>query len=181
MARTTPLTRTGWTVAFWLGLATLWPGRAAAQTEPDVSRQLAVLDKFVGTWDVTVRVKRPKELVVTYTERTTWGPGRRWLRGDTGAKSDGNHDWSMTGFDQASGGYPIWIFSSTGAWYHLAPGKWNDAQQSIEWKAPPMSPVSHLSRCTFVDARTRHCSTLVKDWKGAVLLEQDLTATRRGP
>jgi hypothetical protein len=164
-----------------LALAGLMPHRAAAQTEPDVSRQLAVLERFVGTWDVAVHVKRPKDMVVTYTESVVWAHGKRWLRSDTGVKSDGTQDWSTTGFDQASGGYPTWIFSSTGAWYFLAPGQWDEAARSIEWKSPPLLPVSHRTHCTFTDARTRQCSTLVKNWAGHVLLEQDYKAVRREP
>ena len=162
-------------------LAALNCSAAVAQTEPDLSRQLAVLDRFVGTWDVTVTITRPKKLVVTYAEIVAWAPGRRWLRGDTGIKSDGTQDWSMTGFDQPSGGYHLWIFSSTGVWYYLAPGKWDEARHSIEWKSPPFSPVSHLTHCTFTDARTRRCTSVVKDFKGSVVLEQEYTAKRREP
>ena len=164
-----------------LWLVSLWPGAAAAQGEPDVSRQLAVLSRFVGTWDVVVHIKRPKDMVVTYVETSVWAPGQRLLRGDTGLKSDGTQDWSITLFDQASGGFQIWIFSSTGAWYFLPPARWDEAHSSIEWTNPPFSPVSHLTRCVFADARTRHCTTLVKDWKGSVLLEQDYTGKRREP
>jgi hypothetical protein len=156
-------------------------GGVAAQAESDVSRQLAVLERFVGTWDVSVRVKRPAQAVVTYTETVVWADGKRWLRGDTGPKSDGTRDWSMTGFDEASGGYPLWIFSSTGAWYYLAPGKWDEGARSIDWRNPPLLPVSHRTHCVFVDARTRQCSSVVKDWKGSVLLEQDYKAVRREP
>lgn len=167
------------TAIFWL--AALSYGTAVAQPKPDVSRQLAVLDQFVGTWDVTVTVTRPKKRVVTYSEVITWAPGRHWLRGDTGLKSDQTQEWSMTGFDKPSGGYHLWIFSSTGEWYYLAPGKWDEARRSIEWKSPPFSPVSHLTRCTFTDPRTRHCTSLVKDFKGSAVLEQEYTAKRREP
>jgi hypothetical protein len=106
-------------------------------------------------------------------------PGGKLLRSNTSVKADGSQDWSMMTFDPASGGYPLWIFSSTGAAYYLAPGKWNEGTRSIAWQAPPSSPVSHVTRCTFDDERTRSCETLVKDWKGSVLLEQSYTAVRR--
>lgn len=166
-------------IGLWLAL--MWPAMAAPQAEADLMRQHAVLERLVGIWDVTVQVKRPKELVVTYTEVTAWAPGKRLLRSETGVKPDGSQDWSMMVYDQASGGYPLWIFSSTGAWYYFAPGQWDEAQRSIEWKSLPLMPLSYVMRCVFADARTRHCSTLVKSWTGAVLLEQDYTARRREP
>jgi len=66
-----------------------------------------------------------------------------------------------------------------GATFYLAPGKWDEQTHSISWEAPAASPVSHKTRCTFVDERTRSCETIVKDWKGSVLLEQGYTAVRR--
>lgn len=169
--------------ALYLGLAivSLGPRVAFALTEDELARKLAVLERFVGTWDVVVQVKRPIEKTVSYTEQSLLAPGKRLLRGDTGLKSDGQQDWTMTTFDQASGGYPMWIFSSSGVWYYLAPGQWDEAKLSIEWKSPPLLPVSHVTRCSFVDARTRRCHTLVKDFVGKVMLEQEYTARRREP
>ena len=169
----------------WLGLglafALCHAPAAPAQTEADLSRQLAVLERFVGTWDVTVQVKQPKPLVLNYIETSAWAPGRALLRGETGIKPDKSQDWSMMVFDQASGGYPLWIFSSTGAWYYFAPGQWDEAKRSIEWKSLPLMQLSYVMRCVFPDARTRQCHTLVKDFMGRVLLEQDYTARRREP
>lgn len=162
-----------------LAFAGSWPGAGLAQAEADLARQLAVLERFAGTWDVVVQVRRPVEKTVTYTEVAVLAPGNRLLRGDTGLKSDGQQDWTMTTFDPASGGYPMWIFSSSGAWYHLAPGQWDESQLSLVWKSPPLSPVSHVTRCSFADARTRHCQTLVKDFLGRVMLDQEYTARRR--
>jgi hypothetical protein len=164
-----------------LAIAGLWSFASAAQPQAELARKLAVLERFVGTWDVVVQVKRPAEKTVSYTEVAVLAPGKRLLRGDTGPKSDGHQDWTMTTFDQASGGYPMWIFSSSGVWYYLAPGQWDEAKLSIEWKSPPLLPVSHVTRCSFADARTRRCHTLVKDFLGKVVLEQEYTARRREP
>jgi hypothetical protein len=146
---------------------------APARAAPDV------LKRFAGEWDVTVSVRRPIKVTVRYTESAVLAPGGKLLRSSTSVKADGTQDWSMMTFDKAAGGYPLWIFSSTGAAYYLAPGKWNEDTRSIVWQAPAASPVSHQTRCAFDDERTKTCETLVKDWKGGVLLEQSYTAVRR--
>ena len=117
---------------------------------------------------------------VRYSETAVLSPGGKLLRSATSVEPDGTQDWSMMLFDPAKGGgYPLWIFSSTGAVYPLAPGKWNDQEKSMTWEAPPGSPVSHVTHCSFSDERTKSCQTLVKNWKGSVMLEQSYTAIRR--
>ena len=160
----------------WLATAVAFAAPTLAAPDP---RQLAVLKRFAGEWDVSVSVRRPIKTVVRYTESAVLTPGGRLLRTSTSVKPDGSQDWSMMTFDPASGGYPIWIFTSSGATFYLAPGKWDEQTHSISWEAPAASPVSHKTRCTFVDERMRSCETIVKDWKGSVLLEQGYTAVRR--
>jgi hypothetical protein len=165
--------------------AGLWVSLVHAQ-EPaplpaDVAAKLQVLDHFRGTWDATLKTTRPTRSVVTYTETYTWVLGGRFLHGDTGLKSDGVRDTIMGTYDPASGGYPFWIFSSSGVWFYLSPGSWNEASRTLQWKNAHDMTVSYQSRCTFSDAKTRRWSVLVKDWKGSVLLEQEGSAVRREP
>lgn len=150
-----------------------------APLTPEISAKLKVLDVFGGTWDVTVRTRLPKPTVVTYTETYTWALDRRFLHGDSGRKSDGTQDLVMATYDQPSGGYPFWIFSSSGAWVYLAPGVWDESSRTMAWKNPPNVGITYLTRCVFADAKNRRCTTLVKDWKGGVLLDQEASAVRR--
>jgi hypothetical protein len=168
----------------WAVLAAgLWAHSAGAQTPapltPEISAKLKVLDVFRGSWDVTVRTRLPRPTVVTYTETYTWALDQRFLHGDSGRKSDGTQDLVMATYDQPSGGYPFWIFSTSGAWIYLAPGVWDEAQRTMVWKNPPNVAVTYLTRCVFPDTKSRRCSTLVKDWKGSVLLDQEASAVRR--
>jgi uncharacterized protein DUF1579 len=146
---------------------------------PDIAGKLDVLDRFRGTWDVTVKTRQPKASVVTYTETFGWILEHRFLRGDSGRKSDGTQDVMMTTYDQPTGGYPFWIFSSSGAYIYLAPGTWDETSRTFLWKNPPGAPVEYVSRCVFPDNKVRRCTSTVKDWKGKVLLEQEVSAARR--
>ncbi|MEO8805110.1 MAG: hypothetical protein ABI433_03455 [Burkholderiaceae bacterium] len=173
-----------WLLSASIVLATsLFAPAAGAQMPapltPEISAKLKVLDVFSGTWDVTVRTRLPKPAVVTYTETYTWALDRRFLHGDSGRKSDGTQDLVMATYDQPSGGYPFWIFSSSGAWTYLAPGQWDATSRTMVWKNPPNIPITYLSRCEFPDAKSRRCSTFVKNWTGAVLLDQEASAVRR--
>ena len=145
------------------------------------AEKLAVLDRFAGTWDVTITTRRPKPAVVTYMFTYAWVLDHRYLQGDTGIKSDGTQDLVIFTYEQASNGYPLWIFYSSGAWIYLPPGVWDESSRTMTWKSAPTLTVSYLNRCSFQDAKTQRCTVLVKDWRGTVLLEQDSVALRRAP
>lgn len=139
----------------------------------------AVLERYRGTWDVTIRTRQPKLAAVTSTETWDWTLDRRFLRGDTGIRSDGSQDNVIAGYDPTTRGFPFWIFSSTGAVIFLAPGVWNPTTQTLEWKNEAGANIQYLIRCTFVERNQRQCTALAKDWKGKVLLDQETVAVRR--
>jgi hypothetical protein len=142
-------------------------------------RHLDVLDHFIGTWRVSLRTIAPQPTIVTYTESYAWTLGRRFVRAEVDNRSDGISTLAIGSFDTASGGYPFWIFMSNGAWFYLEPGQWDARERSMTWTASAASPVAHRSRCVFPEPDLRLCHTLVKDWKGSVLLEQESRAERQ--
>lgn len=158
---------------------------ARAQTEPpaplspESAAKLEVLDRFRGIWSVTVKSRQPKVPDITYTQTNDWVLGHRFMRGDTGRKSDKSQDVSMITYDAAARGYPLWIFSSSGAALYLAPGSWDEASRTMHWKNPPFVPVIYRLDCDYSDPNKSHCVTLVKTMVGKVLLDQESTAVRR--
>ncbi|MGH8727605.1 MAG: hypothetical protein ACREV9_05510 [Burkholderiales bacterium] len=137
------------------------------------------LDRFLGRWDVRVKTLRPKVSEVTYTETYEWVLDRQFLRGMTGRKSDGTEDVIYATYDPLVKGYPFWIFSSSGTYVYLAPATWDARKRTMEWTNPPNSDISWSGRLIFTDENTRRWTTVVKDWKGAVLLEHEGSAIRR--
>lgn len=162
-----------------VGLAFAAPKAAAQAPSPEIAARLAVLDVFLGSWDVTVNIRQPAPAVVTYTETYEWALGGHFLRGDSGPKSDGTRDLVIATYVPGVDGYPFWIFSSSGAWFYLEPGQWDARTRTLEWRHAANSPVSYIVRCRFPDTHTRHCVSLVKDWKGKLLLDQEASARRR--
>ncbi|MGH8676089.1 MAG: hypothetical protein ACREVG_17515 [Burkholderiales bacterium] len=126
-----------------------------------------------------MKIQRPRPAQVTYTETYDWVLDRRFMRGDSGRKSDGSQEIVMATYDPASKGYPFWIFSSSGSYTYLPPARWDEGGNAMEWKNPGGTDLNYSARCVFADSRTRRCSVLVKDWKGKVLLESEGTAVRR--
>ena len=161
-------------LAMSLALAT-----GLAHAAPEAPRGPAVLERFVGDWEVQVEVVRPAKVFTRYFESAVLAPGGKLLRSSSSVKADRTQDWSMVAFDEASGGYSLSLFSSTGAASHLGPARWDEATRSIAWKTAAGSPVSRQMRCVFSDERTRRCETLVRDRKGVVILQQSETAIRR--
>jgi hypothetical protein len=173
----------GWcAIAVGLGFsfaAPLASAQAPLPQSPEVLQKLKVLDHFVGQWQVTVKTYQPAVTVVTYTEISEWVLDQKYLRMDSGRKSDGTQDVAMLTYDAPFDGYPLWNFSSTGAWIYLAPGSWDETNRTMTWKNPPDSTLTYVTRCIFADERTRHCKSLVRDWKGATVLNQEALAVRR--
>jgi hypothetical protein len=105
---------------------------------------------------------------------------RQFLRGVTGRKSDGTEDVIYGTYDAKMKGYPFWIFSSSGTYVYLAPATWDASKRTMEWKNPANSDITYSGRLIFPDENTRRWTTVVKDWKGTVLLELEGSAVRRG-
>ena len=138
-----------------------------------------VLEKFVGRWNVSVKMLQPQMSDQTYIETYEWMLDRKFVRAKTEGKADGTEDIVIGGYDAMTNKYPFWIFSSTGSFFYLASGSWDARSRTLEWKSPPISDVSYLGRCIFSEESSRRCTLIVKAWFGKVLLEQESTAVRR--
>ena len=177
--------RTGaarWTA--FLAVACLWAPAATSQSRSASGAALpaeasAVLDRFAGTWDVTLTVRRPKHLVVTYTQTSAWVLNHHYLRGESSVRPDGSQELSMFTYDPQSRTYPLWIFYSSGFVAYLQRGEWSESSRTMAWKSAAADPIQFTSRCTFESATTLRCSTQVKDGKGGVALDQESVAVRR--
>jgi Protein of unknown function (DUF1579) len=141
--------------------------------------QLKVLDRLVGTWEVTVRSRRPRPGTMKYSETYDWVLDRRFIRGETVRKPDGTADIYMATYEPATRHYHFWIFNSQGTFVEIPTGTWNETAREMEWKSGPGSPLALNGRWIFLDANTRLWTTEVKDWKGKVLLDVEGRAVRR--
>jgi hypothetical protein len=165
-------------LAFCLPVVKADPAGSLPRPPADMQR---VLELFTGAWEVRTRTSVPKPADVRSTESWSWVLDQRFVRGDTGVKSDGSQEIVFMTYDPASRGFPFWIYSSSGLWIYLEPGKWNESTRTLEWKSGLVSKVIYASRCSFPDARSRHCVTTAKDLFGRVVLAQESVALRRAP
>ena len=171
------------TLASASACALLAPTAAGAATPgeplaPDVQRQLDVLDRFVGRWRVTLHTRVPAVPVITYTETYRWTLGRRFIHATVDDRSDGVTSVSYGTFDPARGGYLFWIFMSTGAYFYLDAGRWDERARTMTWTSPAGSQIDYESRCSFPGPDLRQCRTRVQDWKGSVISDFEFRAER---
>lgn len=136
------------------------------------------LDLFIGRWTIKVSHLKPEPLEVAYTEHYQRVLDGKYIRGETSRKPDGSHDIVFATYDAKAGGYPFWIFSSTGSYTYLPPASWNARKRIMRWKNPPQFDISYQSQCEFPSAVLRSCYLIMKDWKGKVLSEMTWTAER---
>jgi len=121
----------------FLFVACLWATTATAQSRSGPGAALppeasAVLDRFAGTWDVTLTVRRPKNLVVTYAQTGAWVLNHRYLRGESDVRPDGSQELSMFTYDPQSRTYPLWIFYSSGFVAYLQRGEWSESSRTMD-------------------------------------------------
>ena len=138
-----------------------------------------MLDIFVGTWDVTLRTRQPEASVVRYSETYGWALGGHFLQGRSDDRPDGVDMFVIATHDPATDGFPFWIYMSSGAWFYLDPGQWDERERTLTWRSGPGAQLSYLNRCVFPQPDRRQCHTLVKDWRGSVVLDNELSAVRR--
>ena len=139
---------------------------------------LKVLDRWRGRRQVTTTTTQPVASVAKSLTTNTWILGDRFLQGDSGVKSDGTRDLSMMTFDAVARSYPLWIFTSTGVVYYLADGEWDESRRTMLWGSAFNLAMSYRYRCRFLDDDSYRCHSLIKDWKGKVLLELETVGTR---
>ena len=169
----------GWALAGLLcalGPVAMAQDRSATPAETDTA--LKVLDRWRGRWNVTTTTTSPTPSTVKSVTTNSWTLGKRFLQGDSGAKSDGTHDLSMMTFDAVARTYPLWIFTSTGVVFYLADGRWDEASRTMQWESAFNLAASYNYRCQFPDDNTYRCRSIVKDWKGKALLELETVGTR---
>jgi len=152
---------------------------SSARAQDNLLEKLAVLEKFVGRWDVRVKSLQPQQADISYIEIYEWILDRKFIRARTEGKTDGTEDMVVGGYDLKTNGYAFWIFSSTGTFLTLAPGTWDARSRTMEWKSPLLLDVSYQTRCTFPDDNTRRCTLVIKNWLGKVLQDQESSAVRR--
>ena len=130
----------------------------AARRRP---RALAVLDRFAGTWDVTATTGVPRLAPVTSSFAWAWVLDRRYLRGESGIKSDGSQELQVLGHD--AGGYRC-RSSSRRPRGELPRGEWNEATATMAWKNAPSDPILlHQPAAPSKAAATMRCSAQVKN------------------
>jgi hypothetical protein len=157
----------------------LVPAAVAQSTRPLPAGARAVLDRFAGTWDVTLTVRKPRAAVLTYALSNSWVLDDHFLHGDTGIKPDGSHELSMFGYDPATQSYPLWIFYASGLVAYLQRGEWDEATRTMSWRSAATDAIQYKSRCRFESTTVLRCSTQVSDGRGATVVEFESAAQRR--
>jgi hypothetical protein len=139
-----------------------------------------IVEKWHGTWDVKATRRQPQPTaVVTYTEAFEWVLDERFLRSETSRKSDGGKSMSMLWYDVLTKSYRYVIFYSEGYGVELPPPTWHEATQTMEWNSGLFAPISYTGYATFVDRDTIRWKSLLKDWKGTVVIDLEGVSVRR--
>lgn len=150
------------------------------QTGASPGPEFNVLDKWRGTWDVKATRRQPQPAQESsYVETFDWVLDNRYLRSETSRKSDGGMSMSMFWFDMVTKSYRLAIFDASGLAIELPPPTWSEKTQTMEWRSGLFTPTSYTGSATFADRDTIRWKSLLKDWKGTVILDLEGTSIRR--
>lgn len=143
-----------------------------------------IVDKWRGAWDVKATRRHPQPVApVTYTETFEWVLDGRFLRSETSQKMEGGKpggkSMSMVWHDVITKSYRYVIFDAAGFAVELPPPTWHEPTQTMEWTGGLFSPISYTGYATFSDRDTIRWKSLLKDWKGTVVLDIEGTSVRR--
>jgi len=142
--------------------------------------ELKVINKWHGTWDVKATRRQPQPAQeVTFVETYEWILDGRYLRSETSRKSDGGKSMSMFWFDALTKTYRLVIFDASGLAVELPPPTWSENTQTMEWKGGLFTPISFSGYATFIDRDTVRFKSLLKDWKGTVVVDLEGMSIRR--
>jgi hypothetical protein len=151
-----------------------------SQRSAPSSPEFKIIDTWRGTWDVKATRRQPQPVQeVTYVETYEWVLDGRYLRSETSRKSDGGKSMSMVWFDMQTKNYRFVTFDASGAAFELPPPTWNEKTQTMEWKGGSLTPISYTGYATFTDKDTVRWKSLLKDWKGTVVVDLEGTSIRR--
>jgi len=142
--------------------------------------EFKIIEKWRGTWDVKATRRQPLPAQeVSYVETFDWVLDGHYLRSETSRKSDGGKSMSMFWFDRLTKTYRFVMFDALGLAVELPPPTWNESSQTMEWKSGLFTPLSYTGYATFKDPDTIAWKSLLKDWKGTVILDLEGTSVRR--
>ncbi len=141
--------------------------------------ELAILEKWRGTWEVKATNRQQPAKEVAYEETFDWVLDGCYLRSETSRKADGGQSMSMVWFDRITKTYRFVIFDASGLAVELPPPTWSENTQTMEWKSGLFAPTSYTANVTFKDRDTIQWKSLWKNWNGKVILELEGVSIRK--
>ena len=170
-----------WIFIFWFVLPCAHSAAPeGSPSAPQLGPESKIIDKWRGTWDVKATRRNPQPTTaITYVETFEWILDGRFLRSETSRKSDGGKSSSMVWYDINTKAYRYLIFDAAGFAFELPPPAWNEGTQTMQWDSGLFSPASYTAHATFSDRDTIRWKSLLKDWKGTVVLELEGVSVRR--
>jgi len=182
-----------WALAFVMAMAAAAPLRAAE----DAARpaELAVLDRWVGDWDVEITMKpnkeNPKGGKNTYRSVIRWAIADRFLHCEASGKSEDGKTaaafmWIMT-HDTRSKTYSSTVFwanveaGTAGFWGGgtAGVGTWDEKEQMMSIRSEDKDGIVTLSATQWIDKDTHRWVQSMSDKNGNVLFEHTGMGKRR--
>lgn len=148
------------------------------------SPELQVLERFIGSWEETIELKRAAWTPEPSTKKIS--STRKWILDgkmieNKGAWSPGNVEFlHLTTYDPKRREYRKWYFDAN----NPVPiggnrGHWDEATQTMTWRGALEDGVTTATTERFIDKDTFTWTFVAKDRSGEVVLNMEAQVRRR--
>jgi hypothetical protein len=173
--------------ALFLGLCLATASQRSAAGDKDKERptvppEMKVLEKRVGDWTTTTRIKpaewTPEAVESKGVEKIELVMHGRFIQGKVRTQpADVEAIWLGT-YDPAQKAYRLWYFSSQGDIVETS-GKWDAKTNTMTWTNNPQPGITAIARWRFPTADTFEWDLVAKDRSGKVYLDMEGKLRRR--
>ena len=153
-----------------------------ADDDANLSTELQILGRFVGTWDMDLTIKPTGGDVIKTkeTEIRTWSLGRTFVRFEDAKKdtSGGPEFHLFLTYDPDTNTYPGMMMFGKGR--TLITATWDEATSTMTFKGTsPDDGNTFVAKNRFIDKNHCESTVVLKNAKGEVFMEQTYKQTRR--
>ncbi len=156
---------------------------ADAKPDAQLSAELKVLDRLVGTWDVTALSKKaewtPEDATIKSKVVRSWVLNRRFVQ-DVSTGDDGTESINLFTFDAKRSEYRSWWFSSPG-YTSKSTGQWDAAGKTLRTKSTLPTGQKADGSVRFADDDHHEWKILITDADGKVYFDCAWKCVRAKP
>tara|TARA_B100001013_G_scaffold195608_1_gene118250 strand:+ start:340 stop:873 length:534 start_codon:yes stop_codon:yes gene_type:complete len=148
-----------------------------SSARPRFDKTANILDQCTGNWEITVMLK--PSLLISKQKQYTQTKTVKWIvNGHFQQTTNSDESRVITHYDKDSKAYHLYSFASSDGKFSFWKGKWNKKLKTMTWVIQAGGYIEGSLVEIFEDVDTIKTTMLLKDARGAVLLNVETRQER---